>query len=197
MSLDEESIAQLTRMIRYSSNVDATIMLNRVGKNYLADLLQSDRYRLYDPAYGGGLWVGKEYAEAGAWKRDPLNNISHGATPYEVARFYYLLATGRLVSPDSCRRMKEILSMPAIEHKFVLGLQQNRPGSQLYRKSGSWRQFHADSAIVERDGRRYIAVALARHPRGNEWLSRLIVSLDDIVFSDTNTTASALTDTTS
>lgn len=182
MSLDNQTVAQLTRMIRYSSNADATAMLNRVGKDYLADLLQSDRYRLYDPDFGGGLWVGKEYARSGAWKRDPINNISHGATAYEVARFYYLLETGRLVSEDSCRRMKEILSRPAIAHKFVRGLQQNRPGSTIYRKSGSWKQFHSDSAIVERDGKRYIAVALASNPNGGEWLSRLIVSLDDIIF---------------
>ncbi len=191
--LDDDTIAQLTRMIRYSSNPDATTIFNRVGADYLAALLQSDRYRLYDSNHGGGLWVGKEYAETGVWRRDPLNDISHGATAYEVARFYYLLETGRLVSPEACRRMKEILSRPAIKHKFVSGLERMRPGSIIYRKSGSWKQFHSDSAIVERDGRRYIAVALANHPNGGEWLSHLIVSLDDIVFSQANITVS-LTD---
>ena len=184
--LDEVSMDQLTRMIRYSSNADATTMLNRVGKQYLAKLLQSDQYRLYDPEYGGGLWVGKEYAKTRAWKRDPINNLSHGATPVEVARFYYLLDTGRLVSPDSCKKMKSILSEPAISHKFVKGLRAHRPGSKIYRKSGSWGQYHADSAIVERDGRRYIAVALASHPDAHEWLSQIIVVLDDIVFDPAN-----------
>lgn len=186
LPLDDIAVSQLTRMIRYSSNADATVMLNRVGKVYLAELLQSDRYKLYDPSYGGGLWVGKEYAKAGAWKRDPINNFSHGATAYEVARFYYLLETDRLVSAESCKRMKEILSKPAINHKFVRGLHQHRPGSSIYRKSGSWKYFHSDSAIVERDGRRYIAVAWAVDPNGDEWLSRLIVALDDIIFAKAN-----------
>ena len=186
LPLDDIIVSQLTRMIRYSSNADATVMLNRVGKDYLAELLQSDRYKLYDPSYGGGLWVGKEYAKTGAWKRDPINNFSHGATAYEVARFYYLLETDRLVSVESCKRMKEILSKPAITHKFVRGLNHHRPGSSVYRKSGSWKYFHSDSAIVERDGRRYIAVAWAVDPRGDEWLSRLIVALDDIIFAPAN-----------
>lgn len=184
--LDEASMGQLTRMIRFSSNADATAMLNRVGKEYLARLLQSDQYKLYAPEYGGGLWVGKEYAKTSAWKRDPIHNLSHGATPVEVARFYYLLETGRLVSPDSCKKMKSILSEPAINHQFVRGLRAHRPGSNIYRKSGSWGQYHADSALVERDGRRYIAVALAIDPDAGQWLSEIIVALDDIVFDPAN-----------
>ena len=35
---------------------------------------------------------------------------------------------------------------------------------------------------MERDGRRYIAVALAEDPQGGEWLRRLIVRLDEAVF---------------
>ena len=180
MQFDIATEEKLTRMIRNSSNRAATEMLNRVGKAYLADLLQSPKYRLYDPLYNGGLWVGKEYGKAGAWKRDPLANLSHGATAFQVARFYYLLETGQLVSPEMSREMKSILSKPAIQHKFVKGLQ-SRPEAEIYRKSGSWRQFHADSAIIEHSGRRYIAVALAEDSRGGEWLSRLIVRLDDLI----------------
>ncbi len=156
-------------------------MLNRVGKDYLARLLQSARYRLYDPEQNGGLWVGKEYGKAPAWKRDPLSNLSHGATAVQVARFYYLLETGRLVSPEMSREMKEILGEPAIHHKFVKGLEQARPGARIYRKSGTWRTYHADSAIVEHNGRKYIAVALADDPAGGKWLSDLIVALDDLI----------------
>ena len=80
--------------------------------------------------------------------------------------------------------MKEILSKPAINHKFVKGLNSVHPASEIFRKSGSWRQFHADSAIVERDGRRYIAVALAEDPKGGQWLSKLIVEMDKLIFSE-------------
>jgi beta-lactamase class A len=155
-------------------------MLRRIGKPTLAAILQSDRFRLYDPTVNGGLWVGKDYGKIPAWKRDPLHNLSHGATALQVARFYYLLETQQLVSPDLSWEMKQILSKPALRHKFVKGLEA-RPGSTIYRKSGTWKHWHADSAIVERDGYKYIVVALAQHPRGGRWMSRLIVRLDDLI----------------
>ena len=168
-------------MIRNSSNEAATEILNQVGKDYLNELLQSPRYRLYDPEKNGGLWVGKEYGRSPAYDRDPLHNLSHGATAYQVARFYYLLETGQLVSPELSQLMKSILGNPAIEHKFVKGLKKVQPESRIYRKSGTWKQYHADSAIVEHDGRRYIAVALAKSRKGDQWLTDLIVALDKLV----------------
>ncbi len=180
--LDAKTREQLTQMVRFSSNKAATAMLNRVGKRYLANLLQSPRYRFYDASFNGGLWVGKEYGRNAAWRRDPLHNLSHGATVLQVARFYYWLETGRLVSPKSSQEMKSILADPALHHKFVKGLDSHHPDSRIYRKSGTWKQWHADSAIVERDGRRYIAVALANSAQGGQWLSQLIVSLDDLIF---------------
>ena len=185
MTLDETTREKLALMIRNSSNQAASEMLNRVGKAWLAALLQSPRYRLYDPQKNGGLWVGKEYSKAGAWKRDPLHNLSHGATALQVARFYYLLQTGRLVSPELSRQMKTILGDPAINHKFVKGLKSVYPNSRIYRKSGTWHEYHADSAIIEHDGRRYIAVALAKSPQGGKWLSELIVAMDNLVFENT------------
>lgn len=186
MTLDAATRAKLVQMIRNSSNHAATEILNRVGKAYLAALLQSPRYRLYDPERNGGLWVGKEYSKSGTWKRDPLHNLSHGATALQVARFYYLLQTGRLVSPELSRQMKTILGNPAIEHKFVKGLKSVHPESRIYRKSGTWRQYHSDSAIIEHDGRRYIAVALAKSPRGGKWLTDLIVAMDKLIFQSVN-----------
>ena len=184
MKLDKNNRELMTRMIRNSSNTAATTMLNKVGKKYLANLLQSPRYKLYDKSKNGGLWVGKEYGRGAAFQRDPLHNISHGATAMQVARYYYFLETNRLVSAKLTKDMKEILSKPAINHKFVKGLKSVHPASEIFRKSGSWRQFHADSAIIERDGRRYIAVAMAENPKGGHWLSQLIVEMDKLIFSD-------------
>jgi beta-lactamase class A len=192
LELNPENRRLLTDMIRTSSNSAATRMLEQVGYRYVADLLQSERYRLYDREMNGGLWVGKPYAKQGAWKRDPLYNLSHGATAFEVARFYYMLDTGQLVSEQACVEMREMLSKPAIEHKFVAGLSAHRPGSEILRKSGTWRTFHSDSAIIERNGRRYIAVGMADHPSGGRWLSRLIVALDDLVFSPDNVARDAV-----
>jgi beta-lactamase class A len=181
MTLDDQTLKKLKEMIRNSSNAAATEILNRVGKDYLNELLQSPRYRLYDPEKNGGLWVGKEYDRSPAYDRDPLHNLSHGATAYQVARFYYLLETGQLVSPELSQLMKSILGDPAIEHKFVKGLKKVHPESRIYRKSGTWKQYHSDSAIVEHDGRRYIAVALAKSRHGDKWLTDLIVALDKLV----------------
>ena len=78
--------------------------------------------------------------------------------------------------------MKTFLADPAIDHKFVKGLKSIHPNSRIYRKSGTWHQYHADSAIIEHDGRRYIAVALAKSPKGGKWLSELIVAMDSLIF---------------
>jgi beta-lactamase class A len=181
MILDDETLEKLKLMIQQSSNTAASEMLKRVGIDYLAELLQSPRYRLYDPEKGGGIWVGKEYGKAPARRRDPLHNLSHGATALQVARFYYLLETGRLVSPQLSLLMKSILAETEIEHKFVKGLKSVQPDSEIYRKSGTWGPYHSDSAIVEHDGRRYIAVALAKSRHGEQWLQKLIVALDELI----------------
>ena len=181
MELDQNTSQTLTNMIRHSSNRAATEMYHRVGEARLAEILQSDRYKLYDKDVNGGLWVGKEYGKSRAWKRDPLHNISHGATAMQTARFYYLLETGRLVSEPLASKMKEILSNPAIHHKFVKGLEKAHPDAKIYRKSGSWRNWHADSAIVESNGHKFIVVALAENRNGGKWLEKLIAPLHDLI----------------
>jgi beta-lactamase class A len=89
MTLDQDTRESLTRMIRVSSNEDATRMLNRVGKSRLLGILQSRKFHLYDPQVNGGLWVGKEYGTSAAYQRDPLHNLSSTATAMQTARFYY------------------------------------------------------------------------------------------------------------
>jgi beta-lactamase class A len=173
MALDQRTRDSLTQMIRVSSNQEATRMLNRVGKERLLRILQSDKFHLYDPQVNGGLWVGKEYGKSAAFKRDPLHNLSHGATAMQVARFYYLLETGRLVDDKLSAEMKTMLGDPGINHKFVKGLA-DYPDAKIYRKSGSWKQWHADSALVEANGHTYIIVGLAEDAKGGLWLSRLI-----------------------
>jgi len=180
LALNDQTRQTMTQMIRYSSNQAATTMIRAVGKEYINQVLSSPKYRLYDKRYNGGLWVGKEYASGTAFHRDPLHHLSHGATVMQVARFYYMLQTGKLVSPRSSREMKAILSKPGIHHKFVKGL--SNTNAEIYRKSGSWRSFHADSALIEHNGRRYIAVALANNPKGGVWMTRLIGAMDDIIF---------------
>lgn len=183
LPLDAPTLESATRMIRNSSNRAATELFYRVGPKNLATLLQSPRYKLYDRNLGGGLWVGKPYAKKQTWQRDPLHNLSHGATAFQVARFFYLLETGRLVSEQSSAAMKAILGEPAIRHKFVKGLSA-RPDARIYRKSGTWRTYHSDAGIIERDGKSYIAVVLANDVSASAWLSDLIVKFDDVIHSE-------------
>jgi beta-lactamase class A len=172
-----------TRMIRYSSNVDASRAIQTVGFDYISKVLTSPRYKFYDPSQNGGLWLGKAYGGPNDyWKRDPLHHLSHGATTLQVARFFVLLQEGRLVSPEYSAEMKEILSKPGIHHKFVKGLEGMGCGDcEIYRKSGSWSKYHADAALVEHGEKKYIAVALMEDERGGEVFPKLIQRLDGLI----------------
>jgi len=182
LKLDKPAQLSVEAMIRKSSNTAATYLYERVGPARIAEILRSDRYQLYDEENGGGLWVGKPYAKQNAWKRDPLANLSHAANGIQAARFYYLLEREELAHPRYCRAMKSILANSSINHKFVKGMKQHRPNAKIYRKSGTWRNYHSDSALIEReDGRTYIAVALAQANNGEQLLQKIIVRLDQII----------------
>ncbi|MEE4262705.1 MAG: serine hydrolase [Desulfobacteraceae bacterium] len=178
--LDDNLRQEITRMIRKSSNKDATSVLNKVGIAELAQILQSDRYRLYDPKYGGGLWVGRDYGGGTVWKRDPINNISHGASAMQVARWYYLAVTERLVDPKYQTDLAEIMGNPAIKHKFVKGLK-DKKDTEIYRKSGTWKNFHADGGVVVHRNNEYIIVGIVEHPKGGEGLAELVILVDDLM----------------
>jgi len=185
MPLDDEILEKLKLMIRNSSNAAATEILHRVGMEYLAELLQSPRYRLYDPGKNGGLWVGRDYSGGSVWKRDPLHNISHGTTAMQAARFYYLAVTGRLVSEQFFNDFAEIMSNPGIQHKFVKGIKKSNPDAEIYRKSGTWKNFHADSGVIvdKEKGYQYIIVALVEHPKGADGLARFAGVVDETMDS--------------
>jgi len=180
LPINETTVGAMTNMIRFSSNDDASRVLGWVGGQRLLEILQSDRYRFYDAASGGGLWVGKAYGKDAAYRRDPVRNLSHGATAFQVARLYYLLAADALLSPRMNELMKEALSNPGIRHKFVKGLE-GVPGARIFRKSGTWKDFHADSALVEYGEHRYIIVGIAHHAQAGHWLARLAAPLHELV----------------
>ena len=180
LPINATTVGAMTNMIRFSSNADATRVLRWVGVDRLLEILQSPRFALYDRAGAGGLWVGKSYGPEPAVRRDPLQNLSHGATVYQTARLYWMLANNQLLSAPMNALMKQVLSNPGIHHKFVKGLD-SRPGADIYRKSGSWKNFHADSALVESHGKRFILVGIAEHADGGEWLARLAAPLHDLI----------------
>ena len=99
----------------------------------------------------------------------------------QAARFYYMGATNRLVAPQYQKDLEEVFSKPGITHKFVKGLKQKKPEADIYRKSGSWRQFHADSGVITQKDKEYVIVSLIEHPEGGEGLAELIVAVDNLM----------------
>jgi beta-lactamase class A len=178
LELNNELQKDLDDMIRHSCNACATRVLGLVGREELLEILQSPEYNFYDQE-AGGLWVGKDYGPGSAYHRDPLSGLSHGATAFQAARFYYKLHTGTLVSPEQSEMMLDVLSRPGISHKFVKGLEPY-PNLEIFRKSGTWKTYHADSALIRTDGLAYIIVALANNANGAAWLEQLAGPLHEL-----------------
>jgi beta-lactamase class A len=162
LELDGELHQQLVNMIKRSSNSDATAVFNKVGVERLKEILQDERYgKLYDPDRGGGLWCGKSYSKDSKVQRDPLHNLSHGASAIQAARFYYGYLNGTILDHKYLPLLKEMFGSPGIKHKFVKGLEGR--DVQIYRKSGTWGNFHADSGVFVRDDLTYIVVAVRQN----------------------------------
>ncbi len=179
----KEVMEDLNSMIRRSSNSAATRMIERVGGlKEIEKVLMDEEYALYDPEYGGGLWVGKRYAQSSRRNPDPLQGLSHAATANQVSRFYYLVAEGRLINAHRSRQMLDILANPGINHKFVNTLSRTAPSARLFRKSGSWRNWHSDSALVwGKQWRRYIVVCLVEDENGEQIMRNLIPVVESVL----------------
>ena len=176
LTIDDALADDIQQMIRVSCNPCATRVLARIGRERLLDILREPEFDFYDETRSGGLWVGKDYAAADAYLRDPVAGLSHGATAYQVARLYYRLETGNLLDEKHTALMLSALADPAIEHKFVSGLS-GYEGLSLWRKSGTWRDYHADSVLVKGADLTYILVALVNNPDGDGILESLAARL--------------------
>ncbi|WP_249066570.1 serine hydrolase [Halalkalibaculum roseum] len=178
----EEIRKDLKLMISRSDNRASTRMIDRLGYEKIESVMTDPKYALYDEDYGGGLWVGKRYASAGRRYPDPIKGLSHAATASQVSRFYYLLASGRLVNAERSKQMLNILEDPALHHKFVNTLDKIAPNARLFRKSGSWRNYHSDSILVwGAPSRRYILVALIEDPDGEQIMRKLVVPVEQVL----------------
>jgi len=182
LSMDPQLSQDLNDMIRFSCNACATRVLERIGRERLLKILEDPDLLFYDRNSTGGLWVGKSFGGEPAYRRDPLAGLSHGANALQVVRFYCALQGGTLVNERQSAMMLETLAEPGIEHKFVKALAPYRV-DEVFRKSGTWRQYHADSALVRVAGHSYVMVALAQDPRGSAWLERLGAGLHELATS--------------
>jgi beta-lactamase class A len=172
----------ISKMITVSNNSCTTELIDLIGFDKIASVLQDDRYNLYDENRGGGLWVGKRYGKGGKKNPDPLKGLSHAATATQVCRFYYMLAYGQLISCERSIAMLDYLKDPMLHHKFVNVLDQVCPDADIYRKSGTWRTFHSDSVLVIGDEwRSYILVALVEDPNGGQIIKDIIFKIDKLL----------------
>lgn len=168
-------------MISKSDNQASSRMIDRLGFNKIEAVLTDPKYDLYDEKFGGGLWVGKRYGGGGGKHPDPMKGLSHAATALQVARFYYMLAYGQLVSPERSQQMLNIMVDSKLHHKFVNTFDKIAPDAKLFRKSGSWSIFHSDSILVWGPKRQYILVALVEDADGENIIRQLGFAVDQII----------------
>ena len=77
--------------------------------------------------------------------------------------------------------MLGLMSPPKHFHKFVAGIS-DRPGVVfLGRKSGTWRHYHSDSALVQHFGARFVLVGLSELAEGEGIMRELAKIADDLV----------------
>ncbi|MBI5511762.1 MAG: hypothetical protein HY903_23650 [Deltaproteobacteria bacterium] len=171
---------RLQEMIVSSSNEDASWGADLVGLMAIEKTMRDPRYCLYDDQYGG-LWVGRAYRSGGATNRDPKRDLSHGATARQAARFYTMLDSGLLVSKHWSFRMLGLMSPPKHFHKFVGALSDRQGVVFMARKSGTWRTYHADSALIQHFGSRYVLVGIAELKDGEQVMRELAKMVDDLI----------------
>lgn len=168
-------------MISKSNNQATTRMIDRVGYEKIESVLRAPENKLYDEKVGGGLWVGKRYAAGGRRYPEPMKGLSHAATTRQVCSFYYQLAMGNLVNENRSRQMLNIMENPELHHKFVNTLDRVAPDARLFRKSGSWKNYHSDSVLVWGPDRKYILVALIDNNLGEQIIRDLVVPLEKVM----------------
>ena len=173
----------MRQMIARSDNAASTRIMDLLGFEKIEKVLTDPKYLLYDEEKGGGLWVGKRYAKTGRRYPEPIKGISHAATVSQVCRFYYLLVNGQLVNFDRSSQMLSIMEAPELHHKFVNSIEKVAPKAKLFRKSGSWHDFHADSILVWGPERRYILVALTEDADGEKILRDLALKIDNALIN--------------
>ena len=172
----------LTDMIRLSDNQAANRMIDRIGLHRIQAVIVDPRYRFYDPLKGGGIWLGAHYGGGGERIPEPIAGLSQAANVTQVCRFYYMLAYGKMISPERSRQMLEIFSSPGLHDKFVGVMEKTVPLDRLYRKSGEWKVWHSDSMLVWDEGwRRYILVAMVEDPAGEGVLKQPVPLVEGIL----------------
>jgi D-alanyl-D-alanine dipeptidase len=192
-NLADEVRDELGRMIKLSDNELAAKYGEMIGIEKVQEIAQSKRYGFYDEKRGGGLWYGKHYGKDSPRIGDPVHDHSHGATVRQALRFYLLMEQRKLVSAEASIRMMEIFASEQLEHgpsKFVKGL--SGRAASILRKSGTWRDWHLDTARVRHGDQFYLIVGMVNHPKGAEYLSEMAARVDNLVCGEQRAKSAAV-----
>jgi beta-lactamase class A len=78
--------------------------------------------------------------------------------------------------------MLEDLVDPHLHHKFVSQIEARAPDAKIYRKSGTWRQWHADAVMVRGSHwRDYILVGLIESSNGEAILREVLPAVEELI----------------
>jgi beta-lactamase class A len=69
-----------------------------------------------------------------------------------------------------------------LHHKFVSQVEERAPDAQMFRKSGTWKQWHSDAIMVRgSDWRDYILVGLVESPNGERLLRQVLPAMEELI----------------
>jgi beta-lactamase class A len=120
---------------------------------------------------------------------DLIDNISHGATATQVCRFFHQLTPGKLSNKRRSARMPGDLADPRLGHKFVSPVRERAEraerenvNAKMFRKSGTWKQWHADAIVVQgTQWRDDILVGLIESPNGENIIRRVLPAVEELI----------------
>lgn len=174
-----------------ASNFGMATLIRDLGFPYMAStLIQSG---LYDPARGGGLWVGNDHNGI-TWTGPPAGGPSNSGTPGSLASYMTLLAQDRLVSPTASQGIRDLLDkdtsvMPTLQSPFEEGLEAKFGAARVFEKLGAAAGGVDECAYIEWPAAaprlKYVAVSLRS---SDAVLKKLIVELHRIVAANNGVT---------
>lgn len=182
------------------SNFAVATIVRDVGYAYIAStLLQCG---LYDPARGGGLWLGSDFWSK-KWRSALAGGVMQSATAGSLAAFMTLLAQDRLVDASSSAEMRALLQKtplptthPTIVSTFEQGLAEKVASALIQRVLSKLGVLNGidDCTFFERKlsaapgakTLRYVAVGLRAGPKANAsaQMKKLIKLLDDCIVAN-------------
>jgi len=166
-----------------ASNFGMATLVRDLGFPYIAStLIQSG---LYDPARGGGLWLGNDHNGI-TWTTPPAGGPANSGTAGSLASYMTLLAQDRLVSPTASQKIRDLLDkdttvMPTLRSPFEDALEAKFGAARVFEKIGIFGGVD-ECAYIEWPAAaprlRYVAVSLRS---SSPVLEKLIVELHRIV----------------